>query len=753
VAIVDVEILDETKNRYLTYALSVVSGRALPDVRDGLKPVQRRILYAMKNNLNLVPEKPHRKSAAVVGEVLARYHPHGDGACYDAMVRMAQEFSLRYPLIDGQGNFGSLDGDAAAAYRYTEAKLTALALEVIGDIDEETISERDNFDQTVKEPVVLPSRIPNLLINGASGIAVGMATAIPPHNLTEVIKALQLLLEEPETPDSKIFSTIKGPDFPTGCLILNTKNELKEIYTTGRGPIRMRAAYEIEELPKGGRQIVITSIPFAIDKSVLVEKIADLIISKKITQLTDIRDESTAVVRVVLELAPGADAENSMAFLFKNTTLQTNFNVNLTALVPSDNEFVGRPAQLSLRQMLQQFVDFRELVTRRKLEFEQRKLAERIHLCQGLIKICDNLEEAIRIVRKSDGRQSAAEALRKRFGLTEVQSLFVVDLRIYQLSKTSIDEVEKELKEKLARVAEIERILKSKKALTKVISDDLNRVLEAFGDKRRSPVLNEFEEPEFDKEVLVQHEDVHVLVTRDGWVKRIKRSNDPTTARLREGDSLFFLAEASTKDQFAIFTTFGNLFVTKVFDLTATTGFGDPVQKLFRFQDGEQICNCMILKKESALANAELLLFTQRGLGLRLPYDVLSETKRIGKRLIKLSGADRLAGVVLARGRLLLGVSEQGYGVLFAMDELPLLGSAGKGVIIQKLPTEDSLVLLVPVEKKSKLKLRLKDGGLREVQISALTIGVRAKRGVKVFKRGSGVQSLIEDEVSKPKTA
>ena len=669
------------------------------------------------------------------------------------MVRMAQEFSLRYPLIDGQGNFGSLDGDAAAAYRYTEAKLTALALEVIGDIDEETISERDNFDQTVKEPVVLPSRIPNLLINGASGIAVGMATAIPPHNLTEVIKALQLLLEEPETPDSKIFSTIKGPDFPTGCLILNTKNELKEIYTTGRGPIRMRAAYEIEELPKGGRQIVITSIPFAIDKSVLVEKIADLIISKKITQLTDIRDESTAVVRVVLELAPGADAENSMAFLFKNTTLQTNFNVNLTALVPSDNEFVGRPAQLSLRQMLQQFVDFRELVTRRKLEFEQRKLAERIHLCQGLIKICDNLEEAIRIVRKSDGRQSAAEALRKRFGLTEVQSLFVVDLRIYQLSKTSIDEVEKELKEKLARVAEIERILKSKKALTKVISDDLNRVLEAFGDKRRSPVLNEFEEPEFDKEVLVQHEDVHVLVTRDGWVKRIKRSNDPTTARLREGDSLFFLAEASTKDQFAIFTTFGNLFVTKVFDLTATTGFGDPVQKLFRFQDGEQICNCMILKKESALANAELLLFTQRGLGLRLPYDVLSETKRIGKRLIKLSGADRLAGVVLARGRLLLGVSEQGYGVLFAMDELPLLGSAGKGVIIQKLPTEDSLVLLVPVEKKSKLKLRLKDGGLREVQISALTIGVRAKRGVKVFKRGSGVQSLIEDEVSKPKTA
>lgn len=332
-AVIDVSLLDESQERYLTYALSVVSGRALPDVRDGLKPVQRRILYAMYMNLRLSPEKAHRKSAAVVGEVLARYHPHGDSACYDAMVRMAQDFSLRYPLVDGQGNFGSLDGDSAAAYRYTEARLTALALEVIGDINQGTIEERDNFDQTVKEPVVLPSRVPNLLINGASGIAVGLATSIPPHNLTEVIKAIQILLKDPDAPDSKILTAVKGPDFPTGCSILNTKKELKAIYKTGRGAIRMRADYNVEHLGRGKYQIVITSIPYATDKSVLIEKVADLIIAKKLQHLTDIRDESTEEIRVVMELAPQADAEKAMAYLYKHTPLSSsNFKTKINKL-------------------------------------------------------------------------------------------------------------------------------------------------------------------------------------------------------------------------------------------------------------------------------------------------------------------------------------------------------------------------------------------------------------------------------------
>ncbi len=391
-AVVDVELLEESQQRYLIYALSVVSSRALPDVRDGLKPVQRRILYAMLNNLGLGPDKHHRKSAAVVGEVLARYHPHGDSACYEAMVRMAQDFNFRYPLVDGQGNFGSLDGDSAAAYRYTEARLTKLAIEIIGDIWQDTVAERDNFDQTVKEPVVLPARVPNLLINGASGIAVGMATAIPPHNLNEVIKALLVLLEDPSASDAKVCSPIKGPDFPTGCSILNSRSELKDIYETGRGAIRMRGDYKIEAGSRGKRLIVINSIPYSVDKSNLVERIADLIIQRKVPQLTDVRDESTDEIRVVLELGPDADADKAMAYLFKHTPLQQNFNVNLTALIPTDNPHVGRPALCSLRQMLQYFVDFRIDVSKLKLSFEKRKLEERVHLLEGLIVILDALD-------------------------------------------------------------------------------------------------------------------------------------------------------------------------------------------------------------------------------------------------------------------------------------------------------------------------------------------------------------------------
>ena len=465
--IIDVGLAEESQTRYLTYALSVVSSRALPDVRDGLKPVQRRILYAMMHNLRLSPDRHYRKSAAVVGEVLARYHPHGDTACYDAMVRMAQSFSLRYPLVEGQGNFGSLDGDPAAAYRYTEAKLTPIAIEVLGDIGQETVSERDNFDQTVKEPVVLPSRVPNLLMNGASGIAVGMATAIPPHNLQEIIKALLALIDDEQLSDQKLFTAIKGPDFPTGCLILNTRAEMREIYRSGRGAVRMRGNYKLEQAKgrSSKRSIVVNSIPQGVDKSVLVEKIADLIIARKVPQLVDIRDESTDEVRIVIELASGADHEQALAYLYKNTPLQQNFNVNLTALVPTPNPFVGRPRLLSLREMLEQFLDFRIEVVRCKLEFERGKLEERIHLLEGLEIIIDVLDEVIKIVRKSDGRADSAAKLIKRFKLSEKQAYFIVDLRIYQLSRTSVLEVTTELKEKRKRVAEIKKILKSKKAL------------------------------------------------------------------------------------------------------------------------------------------------------------------------------------------------------------------------------------------------------------------------------------------------
>ena len=746
--VIDVDLSDESRTRYLTYALSVVSSRALPDVRDGLKPVQRRILYAMAHDLHLGPDKHYRKSAAVVGEVLARYHPHGDSACYDAMVRMAQDFSLRYPLVDGQGNFGSLDGDSAAAYRYTEAKLTPLAIEVIGDIGQETVAERDNFDQTVLEPVVLPSRVPNLLINGAAGIAVGMATAIPPHNLPEVVKALTLLIDDENTSDAKILGALKGPDFPTGCLILNSKEELKEIYATGRGPIRMRGAHMLGKVKRGKstkEAIIITSIPYGVEKSSLIEKIADLIIARKVPQLVDVRDESTDEVRIVLELASDGKPEMAMAYLHKNTPLQSSFHVNLTALAPTKNPMVGRPALMSLREMLLHFVEFRIEVTRCKLMYERGKLEDRIHLLDGLMMVIDVLDEVIKIVRKSDGRTDAAQKLQKRFKLTEIQAFFIVDLRIYQLSRTNVDEVETELKAKQKRVKEINKILNSPKLLKGEVSGDLKRISDEYGDKRKSTIVSEFEEPEIDEDDFMQHEDVHVLVTADGWLKRIRTTNDPTASRIREGDSLFFTEECSTKDTLLLFTSQGNVFGTQIMQVISTNGYGEPVQKLFSFKDGERIIDCKVRrqapnKRQGELfSHSEVLFYTERGYGFRFDISDLGITNKKGKRIARVAEGDELRGLTDVRDKLLLGVSEQGYGLCFVAAEAPLLSNAGKGVILQKVPKPDRLVFVSSVGKKDKLKVAVDKGKPKDVDVGALTIGSRAKRGLKVIKRGAPV--------------
>ncbi len=745
-AIIDVDLAEESQTRYLTYALSVVSSRALPDVRDGLKPVQRRILYAMSNNLHLGPDKHYRKSAAVVGEVLARYHPHGDSACYDAMVRMAQDFSLRYPLVDGQGNFGSLDGDSAAAYRYTEARLMRFAIEVIGDIGQETVSERDNFDQTVKEPVVLPSRVPNLLVNGASGIAVGMATAIPPHNLREIIKGLLKLIDDETTSDAKLLGVIKGPDFPTSCEILNSREELKEIYSTGRGPIRMRGSYQVEDL--GGRntrkRIVITSIPYTVDKSVLIEKIADLIIARKVPQLDDVRDESTDEVRIVLETSPGGDEEKAMAYLFKHTPLQQNFNVNLTALVPTSNPLAGRPTRLSLREALLHFIDFRVDVTRRKLMFEKGKLEERIHLLEGLESIIDVLDKVIKVVRESKGRSDAALQLQKKFKLSELQAFFIVDLRIYQLSRTNVEEVAAELKEKRTRVKAIDKILKSKKALKGEVAADLNRISDEFGDDRRSVVVGDYDEPEFDKEAFIEHENVHVIVTADGWLKRLRVSNDPETTRMREGDRLFFTEQASTKDNLILFTNRGNTFGTQIIDLVSTTGYGEPVQKTFRFGDGEVVIACMVVPKEGA--KGEILLYSKNGYGFRYEVSALGPTKKNGKRVMRVAGKDQMAGLCPVEGKLFLLISEQGYCTCFVHSEAPMLSNGGKGVILQKMTGGDTQAAAVAVAKGGKVLVSVDKGKPKEIDVSSLTIATRAKRRLKLIKRGTPVVGVLRLE-------
>ena len=773
-ATIKTSLQNESRDRYLTYALSVVSGRALPDVRDGLKPVQRRILYAMLQNLNLKPSSSHRKSAAVVGEVLARFHPHGDVACYEAMVRMAQDFSLRYPLVDGQGNFGSLDGDNAAAYRYTEAKLRDLALEVIGEINEETVAFRDNFDATVVEPVVLPSRVPNLLINGATGIAVGMATSIPPHNLKDTIKAIIELAKDPELTTSKLTSIIKAPDFPTGCNILNSQKELVEMYETGRGSVRMRGEWTVEEQARGKQVIVVSSIPYAVNKATVVERIAGLIVDRKVPQLVDVRDESTNEVRVVLELATGADAEVAMAYLFKNTPLESNFAVNLTALVPAEGGST-RPELLSLKGCLKHFLDFRIEVTQKRLEFERRQLLDRIHILEGLVTIYDALDEAIKIVRKSDGRSDAAEKLRARFKLSEAQSFAVVDMRIYQLSRTNIDEIKKELAEKEKRVKEIEKLLKSKSALQGLVCSELEALAEKYGDRRKSKLIKDNVDIEFDETAYVVQEDVHAIITADGWVKRIRRTNDLTSTRLREGDSLLSAHALTTLDSVALLTSLGTLFVLKVSDFPASSGYGTPIQKLLKFKDGERIVSAFGISgsavapivsasgqvqlplggavagsssQDLRLKDGEtLVLVGTKGTGYALTLTELSETKRTGRRIMKLRDGEFLAAVA-PLAPMMVFITQDGSGLAIPQSEIPVRDSAAVGVALMGVRDDDNLVACCGVaspKMKGTLLLNLKSGKTKDVPLSEVTKGHRALKGTKVYSRDEIIGATVVD--------
>ncbi len=744
-AVINTSFQQESRDRYLTYALSVVTGRALPDVRDGLKPVQRRILYAMLQDLNLKPTGSHRKSATVVGAVLGKYHPHGDLACYEAMVRMAQDFSLRYPLVDGQGNFGSLDGDAAAAHRYTEVKLKEIALAVLGEIDQETVDFRDNYDASTLEPIVLPSKIPNMLVNGASGIAVGMATSIPPHNLTEVATALIAQLDEPDINISKLLSIIKGPDFPTGCDILNSKKELLEIYETGRGTVRMRGEWKKEDQGRGKEAIIITSIPYALNKSQLVERIANLIIDKKVPQLVDIRDESTDQVRIVLELASGADAEVAMAYLYKNSQLESPFPVNLTMLIPL-KDGKCRPERLGLKDILQQFLTFRSQVVERRLRFELKNLLARVHILEGLALIFDALDEAIKIVRKSEGRSDAAEKLRKRFGLTEIQSFAVVDMRIYQLSKTNIDEIRDELKAKLKRVAEIEKILKSKKEIEKQVRSDLEELIASFGDKRRCKIIRDHVAVELNEADYVVQEDIYAIITADGWIKRIRQNNELQTTRLREGDRILRAHPVNTLDSVIFFTNLGSLYVLKASDFPASSGYGNPIQKHLKFKDGEEIIETYAVM---ANANAErsaayayfvkngdtIVLVSKQGVGFGLTLEGLDQVKRSGKRAIKLRKDDSLAAAAVMNGSVAL-FTKKACGLVIKSKEVPVRDQPAVGVSLMSVRSDDQLVSAVTFANKATLKVWLDTGKDKEIPSSELTAGRRGLKGTKVVPRG-----------------
>ncbi|HCD30902.1 MAG TPA: DNA topoisomerase, partial [Phycisphaerales bacterium] len=568
---------DLAQTRYLNYALSVITSRALPDVRDGMKPVQRRILYTMFTQ-GLSFSAKHRKCAKVVGDVMGNYHPHGDSSIYDALVRMAQPFSLRVPLVDGSGNFGSLDGDNAAAMRYTECRMAAISTEICQELTQQTVPFRPSYDGTKSEPVVLPSRVPTLLVNGATGIAVGMATNIPPHNLKEVCNALVKLLENPELKTYQLIANdaVQGPDFPTGGEILNSRDELREIYKNGQGSIRLRAKWEKGEVTRSSKTLYITEIPYAVNKSTLVESIAQVVIQRKLPPLVDIKDVSTEDVRIALELKRDADEQKVLAYLFKHTPLQTNFNINLTCLIPTENPEVGRPERCDLREILQCFLNFRLEVVTKRLEHELKQLQKRIHILEGFALVFDALDEIIKIIRASNGKADAAKKIMKRFEqLDEEQTDAILELKLYRLAKLEINLIRDELADKRKRVKEIQKLLDETDADGRwsIVKDELIEIRDQYGkkDKRRTTFAGEEAEVEYAEEDFILDEDCRFLVTRDGWIKRQKNPIDLDKVRLREGDSILAASFGSTRATAVFFSNFGVAYTARIIDLPATT--------------------------------------------------------------------------------------------------------------------------------------------------------------------------------------
>jgi DNA gyrase subunit A len=690
----DANLMEEAQRRYLNYAVSVITSRALPDVRDGLKPVQRRILYAMYHNLHLYPDSRFRKCAAIVGEVLGKYHPHGDTSSYDALVRMAQEFSLRYPLVEGHGNFGSLDGDAPAAMRYTEARLQKLAMLLLEEIDEGTVDFRPNYDGSLDEPIVLPAKLPQLLANGCAGIAVGMATNIPPHNLVELCEASVALIDDRSLEVKDLLKFIKGPDFPTGAVVINSKKELRDIYETGHGSVRIRGEWKTEEQKRGGQQVVITSIPYNVTKSTLVEKIAEVILAKKLPMLTDVRDESTAEVRVVLELKSGADPNLVMAYLCKHTPLELSFPVNMTCLVPTENREVSGPMRLNLKAILDEFLTFRQEVVTRRFQFELAQLRKRIHILEGFRIIFDALDETIRIIRKSDGKADAAEKIIKRFKLDEDQTEAILELKLYKLARLEINIILDELRDKKARAKEIEGILKDKRKLWKIIRGEIEEIGKTYAEKRRTKISSGGgEEVAFEAEDFIVDEEVTVILSRDGWLKRVKEIKDLSATRLREGDVVLVAARGSTREPLAVFSSFGTAYVMRVHDVPASTGYGEPVQKLFNFKDGERVVGAMLVSERAVKAGTLALAVTKGGYGLRFNLDPHRElSTRSGRRFAKVGEEDEIVGVQPTSKKDVLAVVTTGaHALICAAEEVSELAGPGRGVTVIKVGKDDEV--------------------------------------------------------------
>jgi DNA gyrase subunit A len=788
--IVPINIEDEMRRSYLDYSMSVIVGRALPDIRDGLKPVHRRILYAM-SEMGLTPNRAYRKCAGIVGEVLGNYHPHGDTAVYDALVRMAQDFSLRYPLIDGQGNFGSIDGDPPAAYRYTEARLSAIDTALLEDIDKETVDFKPNFDDRRTEPEVLPARIPNLLINGSSGIAVGMATNVPPHNLTEIINATIALIHNPSTPLAKIIEMVPGPDFPTGGFILGRQGII-DAYTKGRGQLKLRARAAIERVGKDREQIVVTEIPYQVNKSRLIEHASALVNDKKIEGIADIQDHSDRDgMRIVFELKRGEQAEVILNNLYKHTQLQIGFGVINLSIVN------GQPRELGLVDCIRYFIDHRVEVVRRRTDFELRKAREREHILLGFQKALDNLDEVIKLIRASKAPREARDSLMTRFEFSEKQAQAIIELQLQRLTGMERQKILDELADIQRRIAEYLEILGSEKVLRDLIVKELKEVQKEFGDERRTQIIEDT--GEIHLEDLVAVEDVAVTVTHGGYLKRTavdtyRRQSRGGKGRIgmgtRSEDFVEYFLVASTHSYLLIFTDRGQVFWLKIYEIpdAATIGKGKHLSNLINLQPGETVKGFLAVRefqpgkfivmvtKQGVIKKCELTEFdnpmargiraltldegdeliaanltngdnfiflgSHEGQAIRFNEEEVRPMGRTarGVRAMDLEEGDYLVGTeVVEKDGLILSISELGYGKRTPLKDYRLTHRGGKGVINMKTTNKTGkVVAILSVKEDSDLMIVTKDGKIIRIESSEIRETGRSAQGVRVVRMEEG---------------
>ena len=744
----------ELESRFLTYALSTIVSRSLPDVRDGLKPIHRRILFAMESIGLNATAKPV-KSAKIIGEVLGKYHPHGDASTYESMVRMAQDFSMRYPLVDGKGNFGSVDGDAPAAYRYTEGKLTAITSYILNDLKKETVEYKANYDNTIKEPVVLPSRVPNLLINGSSGIAVGMACSFPSHNISEVMAALISMIKDPDITVSQLMKHIKGPDFPGGGIILTSKSEIKNAYEQGLGAVKIRGEWKVDQLPRGKQQIIIHSIPYGVNKSRLIEKIAEIIISKKLPPLIDVRDESDEKMRVVLELKAGTNTEKIMTYLLRHTELENNFQLNFNCLKPN-----GEPARLSLKEICRYFLDFRKEVVIRRLEYELAILIKRLHILDGFVVLFSELDKALKIIRSSMSKQEANDKLKIGFKLDDEQALAILEIPLYRLVSMEVTKMLTEQKEKSKEKKQIQGTLSSDKKIWAVVQSELQEIDEKYRDKRRTKIKT-IELVEYNPEDFIEHEDAYLVISKNGWLRKFKTVVEPNTLKYKENDSLLAAVKANTREFVAFFTSRGMVYVFKLYNLTYTrTGFGEPIQNLFKFSDGEKVVSVLSLdpaelaatklltgktskkpSRQTRLSFAdgensglEGMIVGSSGYGFRFTLTSLIETTRSGRKLMTLKSDDKLVGFSLVTGDHLFMASISGKGIVIPVEQVALLTGAGMGSRLMKM-TNSSLAGFKVVNKNDHSTITLEDEKIKRINIKDIRVTNRGGQGVIISKR------------------